>query len=440
MLEPSEQSRDPRQLTRWRDPEEATPKIAVWEITLLCDLGCKHCGSRAGRAREDELSTEEALDLVQQLADLGLEEVVLIGGEAYLRPDWHRIAAEVKRRGMVCTMVTGGRNLDEERVALARDAGVRQIAVSIDGLRQTHDALRGFEGSWQAAVAAAERVASSGIQLAANSQINRLSMPELPALARQIVDLGAAGWQVQLTVAMGRAADRPDLLLQPYHLLDLMPLLYWIDREILRPGHVELFPGNNVGYFGPYAEQLRFGAELGHTWSGCAAGATSLGIEADGTIKGCPSLPTEPYTGGNIRSSTLRDLHGRAPELNDLPRRTQDDLWGFCQGCEHADRCLAGCTWTSHVLFGRPGNNPYCHHRALDFQSRGLRERLRKRWAAIGQPFDYGRYEVVVEPNEARAEEDSPLPLTYLARLFGAHPDARSMWPKTTLDRVLDPR
>src|SRR5579863_9731448 len=59
------------------------PLYAVWEITLRCDLACKHCGSRAGRAREGELTTGEALDLVRQMAELGVKEVTLIGGEAY---------------------------------------------------------------------------------------------------------------------------------------------------------------------------------------------------------------------------------------------------------------------------------------------------------------------------------------------------------------------
>ena len=80
---------------------------AVWEITLRCDLACHHCGSRAGRARPDELSTEECLDLVRQMADLGVKEVTLIGGEAYLRDDWIEIARAVVQSGMTCTVTTG---------------------------------------------------------------------------------------------------------------------------------------------------------------------------------------------------------------------------------------------------------------------------------------------------------------------------------------------
>src|SRR5215212_417448 len=79
--------------------EQARPIYAVWEITLACDLACRHCGSRAARARPDELSTDECLDLVDQIAELGALEVILIGGEVYLRDDWLDILRRIRERG-----------------------------------------------------------------------------------------------------------------------------------------------------------------------------------------------------------------------------------------------------------------------------------------------------------------------------------------------------
>src|SRR4030095_5420949 len=86
---------------------ENCPVHAVWEITLVCNLKCHHCGSRAGRRRPDELSTAECIDVVAQLARLGTREVTLIGGEAYLRRDWVEIVRAVRAHGMDCTMQTG---------------------------------------------------------------------------------------------------------------------------------------------------------------------------------------------------------------------------------------------------------------------------------------------------------------------------------------------
>src|SRR5580693_5260357 len=80
------------------------PVYAVWEVTLACDLACRHCGSRAGRARPDELTTAEALDLVDQMARLGVKEVTLIGGEAYLRPDWLDLVRALRGHGIPVAM------------------------------------------------------------------------------------------------------------------------------------------------------------------------------------------------------------------------------------------------------------------------------------------------------------------------------------------------
>src|SRR5262245_16437895 len=66
------------------DDKGYKPLLAVWEVTLRCDQTCAHCGSRAGKARVDELSTHEMLDVARALVRLGCREVALIGGEAYL--------------------------------------------------------------------------------------------------------------------------------------------------------------------------------------------------------------------------------------------------------------------------------------------------------------------------------------------------------------------
>jgi len=373
-----------------------TPLYAVWEITLRCDLACRHCGSRAGRSRPDELSTAEALDLVAQMADLGCEEVTVIGGEAYLRDDWTQIVSAIRAHRMRPSMTTGGRGLTRELVRAGKDAGLESVSVSVDGLEETHDALRGVKGSFASAMAALENLAAEGLPASANTQIGRVSLREIPAVFERLIKARIHSWQVQLTVAMGRAVDEPELLLEPYQMLEVMPMLARIKQRADEAG-IRVWPGNNIGYFGPYESRLRGTLPRGHLAS-CGAGRSTLGIEANGDIKGCPSLPTADYVGGNIREHSLRDIWERAAPLRFTRDRTVDDLWGPCRTCYYADTCRAGCSWTSHVLFGRPGNNPFCHHRALEFLREGKRERLVRVEAAPGTPFDHGRFDVVLEP------------------------------------------
>ncbi|WP_101832817.1 radical SAM/SPASM domain-containing protein [Frankia canadensis] len=373
---------------------------AVWELTLACNLACGHCGSRAGTRRPAELTTAQALDLVAQLDHAGIDEVTLIGGEAYLRRDWLVIAAEITRRGMTCTVTTGGYRMSAATARGMRDAGIERCSVSVDGMPATHDRLRGRRGSWDSCLRTIGRLADAGVTATCNSQINRLTTPEFPDLYGALRAAGIAAWQWQLTVPMGNAADNWEILLQPVELLDVFPLLAGIARRAAADG-IRVHAGNNVGYYGPYERLLR-SPEGAAFWAGCQAGLSTLGIEADGTIKGCPSLPTEAYAGGDIREHTLADLLRDAPALalnaGAGSATAADGTWGFCRTCEFADVCRGGCTWTAHTFFGRPGNNPYCHHRALEHRRRGVRERLVPVAPAPGQPFDHGLFDVVVEP------------------------------------------
>ncbi|MBD2243792.1 nif11-class peptide radical SAM maturase 3 [Nostoc sp. FACHB-888] len=389
---------------------------AVWEITLKCNLACNHCGSRAGQARTQELSTEEALDLVKQLAEVGIKEVTLIGGEAFMRPDWLEIAQAITQAGMLCAMTTGGFGISLETAHRMKQAGIASVSVSIDGgTAETHDRLRGKKGSWQSAFKTMSHFREVGIYFGCNTQINRLSAPEFPLIYEQIRDAGARAWQIQLTVPMGNAADNADILLQPYELLDLYPMLARVSKRASREG-VRMQPGNNIGYYGPYERLMRGGGNEWGFWQGCGAGLSTLGLEADGAIKGCPSLPTAAYTGGNIRNRSLREIVEQTEELRfnldaDTPKGTEH-LWGFCKTCEYAELCRGGCTWTAHVFFDRRGNNPYCHHRALEQAKRGMRERVYPKVRAQGLPFDNGEFALIEEPIEAPWPVDDSLHFT----------------------------
>ncbi|MBD2167793.1 nif11-class peptide radical SAM maturase 3 [Calothrix membranacea FACHB-236] len=387
---------------------------AVWEITLKCNLACQHCGSRAGHTRTQELSTAEALDLVKQMADVGITEVTLIGGEAFLRPDWLEIAKAINKAGMLCGMTTGGYGITLDTAHKMKEAGINVVSVSVDGLETTHDRIRGRQGSWQWAFKTMSHLKQAGISFGCNTQINRLSAPEFPRIYEYLRDAGIFAWQIQLTVPMGNAADNNEILLQPYELLDVYPMIARVAQRAKREG-VQLQPGNNIGYYGPYERFLR-GGDAWSFWQGCSAGLSALGIEADGAIKGCPSLPTTAYTGGNIRDRSLRSIIEETEELRfnlgaGTPKGTEH-LWGFCKTCEFAELCRGGCSWTAHVFFDKRGNNPYCHHRALTQQKQGIRERVFLQRQADGNPFDNGEFALIEEPINHPWPENDPLHFT----------------------------
>lgn len=379
------------------------PVLVVWELTMKCDQPCAHCGSRAGAARNRELTTSEVLDVASALVNLGAREVALIGGEAYLRPDLYEIVSYMAERGIRVTMQTGGRAFTTERAAALRKAGLSAIGVSVDGPALVHDKLRGNLGSHAAAIRALDNAREAGLHISANSQINRLNAHLLRQMASELRAHGVEAWQLQITVPMGRAADHPEWILEPWQIVDVIDSLAAIQREALEEYNsgipFDVVASNNLGYFGPHEQLLRShpGGGEGH-WQGCRAGISTLGIESDGTVKGCPSLPTAPYTGGNVRTMALEEIWQHAEALRFVRDRTTEELWGFCKTCYYADVCRGGCSWTAHSTLGRRGNNPFCYHRVTQLRRRGQRERLVQVERAPHQPYDFGRFEIVVEP------------------------------------------
>jgi radical SAM protein with 4Fe4S-binding SPASM domain len=428
--EPARDSRDRRRLAVVTT--QPFPAYVVWELTLACDHACTHCGSRAGVARDGELTTDEALAIVDQLAALGTREVVLIGGEAYLHPGFLAIVRALRGRDIAPALTTGGRGITDELARQLADAGLVYASVSVDGLEPAHDQMRNRRGSWRDAMAALDRLRSAGIPTASNINLNRLNHRDLEPLYDELRARGIAAWQVQLTAPLGRAADRPALLLQPYDLLDVVPRVAAL--KAVAHGHgIVLTPGNNLGYFGPEETKLRSIAPGdGDHWRGCQAGKFVMGIEAHGAIKGCPSLQPA-YVGGNVRDHSIAELWNTAPALAFARVRTLDDLWGFCRTCPFAETCMAGCTFTAHSISGRPGNNPYCHYRARTLARQGLRERLVPTAPAPGVPFDHGRFEIVTEPLDqvaadqvaagARDPVHPPARLVQISRRSGPRPD-----------------
>ena len=285
----------------------------------------------------------------------------------------------------------GAFRLSAEMIRKARDAGLWALGVSLDGLQDLHDHLRGVRGSYAEALRVLEQAGALGLSTSVNTQITAKVVPKLRDLMGVIIAAGVRYWQVQLTVAMGNAADNDELLIQPYDLLTLMPLLASLHREGRRQ-NLELIPGNNIGFFGPYEALWQRG------YGGCVAGHNVMGLEADGSIKGCPSLPTERYGAGNVRKVSVAELWHRDSPMRSNNSHGTGELWGFCQTCRHADTCRGGCTWTADALFGQRGNNPYCHHRALTLAEQGFRERLIKIAEAGPAPFATGRFELVLEP------------------------------------------
>ena len=191
-------------------------------------------------------------------------------------------------------------------------------------------------------------------------------------------------------------------------ILEIIDTLAEIQDEASARAHARGLPpmqafrvtlGNNLGYYGPHEHKLRSRPDrTDRFFNGCQAGRYVMGIESDGVVKGCPSLPTAPYVGGNVRELSLERIWQEGEAIKFTRERTRDELWGHCASCYYADLCRAGCSFTSHSTLGRRGNNPFCYYRADKLRRQGLREVLVHAHRAPGDPYDFGCFELREEP------------------------------------------
>jgi radical SAM protein with 4Fe4S-binding SPASM domain len=334
----------------------------VWELTARCNLSCIHCASDLGPAtlRGEELSPGRALELCDELAALGCEYTVLSGGEPFLRTDWSSIAARLVARGVRVGMISNGLVVDEETTREMARVGVAVLAISLDGPAAIHDRIRRRAGSFDAALAALAAGRHAGLRLHAVTHVNRLNVDALDELLEIVQASGVSTWLVQLSAPWGRLRRHPEVVLAP---AELPRVARWMAgaRERAR---LQLAVGDNVGYYGELEPRLRRrgAADPLPFWCGCSAGCFTVGIEANGNVKGCLSLQSQDFVEGNLRSRTLREIWDDPRSFRYTRGFEPASLAGACQGCEYGEVCRGGCTFMAVGATGRPGDNPYCLH------------------------------------------------------------------------------
>jgi len=341
-----------------------SPITGVWEITMGCNMRCKHCGSACENALEGELSTEEALDLCDQIVDLGFDWITLSGGEPTTRKDLDQLINRLNKGGVIPNIITNGWNLNEELLDKIIDAGVGTIGISIDGLQKTHDYIR-REGSYQRIINALKLMKKKNAYSGVITTINKMNISELPELKEVLIENGVCSWQLQIALPMGSFFSRKDMVIDPEQANYIIDFAY----DVYKENKIDVNLADCLGYYNLKEVEIRKKAlntedsELKSSglWSGCTAGKYSLGILHNGDINGCTSIRSKEFIEGNIRERSLRDIWEDENSFKWNREIKKEDLSGFCSKCKYGDRCLGGCANTRLVLEGSIySENRYC--------------------------------------------------------------------------------
>lgn len=329
------------------------PFVIGWELTLGCNLRCRHCASAAAGARPHELTLEECLRLCEQFPPMLVQEVDFTGGEPLLKWGWEKIAKRLHELGICTQIITNGILLGPEILSKIRDSGISGVGVSLDGLEATHDSIRGRQGLFKKVMAGIEETLKAGFRLSVITTINARNLPELPQVFELLCTAGVSYWQIQPMFQLGRARDSGDLALSIPDYLRLGDFVRRWEGRAKRAG-MEMLPSDPYGYFTCFDSRQP-------PWRGCPAGRTSCGITSDGKIKGCLSLPQE-FVEGDLRQQDFWDIWFGEDAFPYTRRFSEKGLGSNCQGCDLASLCRGGCTAMSYGCTGRPSNDPLCFY------------------------------------------------------------------------------
>lgn len=185
-----------------------SPFTIAWELTRACAFACRHCRAEAQPQRHpQELSIGEAFALLDNIKDFGDPILVVTGGDPMMRRDLFDILEYATNRGLRTSLTpTTTRLVTPQALGRVREAGVRRIAVSIDGPNaESHDAFRGFRGSFEMALRIARMVGEAGLSLQVNTTVSRYNLEQLDRFPDLISELNAVQWSVFFLVPTGRA-------------------------------------------------------------------------------------------------------------------------------------------------------------------------------------------------------------------------------------------
>lgn len=323
-------------------------KCAVWEFTLKCNLRCSHCGSSAGIPRVKELTTKECFKLCEELAELGCEDVSLMGGEPFLRNDWVSVSQCIKDLGMNLNFVSNGTILDRH-INKVCQLKPKVVGISLDGMKETHDSIRG-KGTFEKAINSIDLLRDKGIQTTVISTVSKLNFKDLPKL-KDLLFKKNVNWQIQIAMPFGNFQKELMLSKEEFY----ATALFIAKQRINNP--FEDLPVIGAHCYGYYSKILP-----GCKWDGCSAGRTAIGITSDGGIVGCLSMGNNRFIEGNIREKSLKEIWENPDNFSYNRKFDISKLGPNCKNCKYGARCQGGCNANSFTITGEFHNNPYCFY------------------------------------------------------------------------------
>lgn len=309
------------------------PITISWEITEKCNYQCIHCRmddcSEYDNTRE--LSKAEIFDILEQLQDIGVQQINFSGGEPFCRSDFIDILQMADNLGINTGITTNGSLLDLEMISkMSRLKNLKLVQVSLDGSqKELHDFIRGKKGAYNHAINALIELKSAGIRAGAVTTIMTYNKDNVDNILKLLLDLHIDTYGARRFMPVGRGSTYINSLKvskEDYK----NHCKRWIEYVNKYSDKIQLYIEEPL--IGILKEQLK------SEWlfSGCIGGSIYGAIMSNGDVRPCIFLPLSL---GNLRENSFKDIWVKNPlraqfiERNDIEECGKCDKKNVCGGC-----------------------------------------------------------------------------------------------------------
>lgn len=327
-------------------------RMIAWEVTRSCNLSCVHCRAASHLGPyPGELSTEECLRLIDDIASVSQPVIILTGGEPLMRPDIFEIAAYGTAKGLRMVMATNGTLVDEAVVRKMIESGIQRVSISIDGPdAASHDEFRNQKGAYEGAMRGIEAMKKVGMEFQINTTITNANLHQIQTIHDMALRIGAAAHHIFLLVPTGRGKDLAE---QAITAADYEETLQWFYSESLTceiqlkatcaPHYFRIMHQNKPKGVKPVKKA---GGHFHESTRGCLGGISFCFISHVGQVQPCGYLELDC---GNVRKQSFGEIWEKSEIFCNL--RDYSKYGGKCGRCEFIKVC-GGCRARAYEATG----------------------------------------------------------------------------------------
>ncbi|MCL2476936.1 radical SAM protein [Candidatus Bathycorpusculum sp.] len=314
-----------------KNSTDLTPKVVAWESTRACNYACSHCRATAQKHPDPtQLTTHEALNMVDQIAAICTPVFIISGGDPLQRTDIFEVATYASKLGFRVVMSPSGSDMSHETFEKMKQAGICMISLSLDGATTAiHDNFRNVPGAFDLVLKNITLAKAHSVPFRINTTITQHNYQTITAIHKTAVEQGAVEWDAFMLVPTGRG--KIDMEITPHQYEETLQTIYQLSLVSPIPVKVTCAPQ----YTRIVAQQAKEKPVRGGR--GCMAGNGFCFISHTGDVFGCGFLP---LCAGSIRQQSFQEIYQQSPLFVEL--RNHRLLKGKCGTCPYSGVC-GGC-------------------------------------------------------------------------------------------------